>query len=144
MLDCARPQWREAEVNLALAYSKLGRTQESEAVLAALLAREPGYQPALRGAAVSLNADALENLRKAGDDSPEVLFNSGVAHQQAGEWGQAADCYREALAVNPDFAEALVNLGHALLASGDEAGAHESWAAAVEKNPALARGYFLP
>jgi tetratricopeptide (TPR) repeat protein len=139
-----RPQWKEAEVNLALAYSKLGRAKESEAILAGLLQREPEYRPALRGAAVSLDSGALKNLCDAGDKSPEVLFNSGVAHQQAGDWRQAAECYREALAANPDFAEALVNLGHALMASGDEDGAHESWAAAVEKKPELARGYFLP
>ena len=102
---------------------------------------------ALRGAAALsvAGAPALDNLQKlrdAGDRSPEVMFNSGLLHQQAGQWQEAISCYREALAANPKFADALVNLGHALMATGDPEGASESWAAAVELNPQLARGYY--
>jgi tetratricopeptide (TPR) repeat protein len=142
-----RPQWREAEINLAMAYSKLNRADEAQAVLDKLLAREPRSVDALRGAAALSveGAPALDNLlklRDAGDRSPEVLFNSGLLHQQAGQWHEAIACYREALAANPKFADALVNLGHALMATGDPEGASESWAAAVELNPQLARGYY--
>jgi tetratricopeptide (TPR) repeat protein len=102
---------------------------------------------ALRGAAAlsEPGAPALKNLLKlqdAGDRSPEVLFNSGLLHQQAGQWQEAIACYREALAANPKFADALVNLGHALMGTGDAEGATQSWAAAVEMNPQLARGYY--
>jgi tetratricopeptide (TPR) repeat protein len=144
-----RPEWREAEINLSLAYSKLNRPGDAQAVLDRLLAREPGVPEALRGsAAVSLLADPahslerLMQLQEAGDRSPEVLFNTGILHQQAGELQQAIACYREALSSNPRYAEALVNLGHALMATGDQNAARESWAAAVELNPALARGYY--
>jgi tetratricopeptide (TPR) repeat protein len=144
-----RPNWREAEINLSLAYSKLNRPGDAQAVLDRLLAREPGTPEALRGsAAVSLLADPahslerLVKLQEEGDRSPEVLFNTGILHQQAGELQQAIDCYREALSSNPRYAEALVNLGHALMATGDQEAARESWAAAVELNPALARGYY--
>ena len=146
-----RPEWREAEINLSLAYSKLDRPADAQAVLDRLLAREPGTPEALRGsAAVSLLTDPahslerLLKLREAGDRSPEVLFNTGILHQQAGDLQQAIACYREALSSNPRYAEALVNLGHALMAAGDQEGARENWAAAVELNPALARGYYRP
>jgi tetratricopeptide (TPR) repeat protein len=144
-----RSQWREAEINLALGYSKLNRNGDAQTVLDRLLAREPGAPDVLRGsAAVSLVADPahslerLLKLREAGDHSPEVLFNTGILHQQAGDLQQAIACYREALSSNPRYAEALVNLGHALMATGEEEAARESWAAAVEMNPVLARGYY--
>lgn len=144
-----RPHWPEAEINLSLAYSKLNRMEEAQAILERLLAREPGSMDALRGAAAISVANTpqnsiekLQKLREAGDCSPEVLFNAGVLHQQAGQWKEAIASYREALAANPQFAEALVNLGHSLLASDDPKAARESWAAAVEIKPQLARGYY--
>jgi tetratricopeptide (TPR) repeat protein len=144
-----RPEWREAEINLSLAYSKLNRPADAQAVLDRLLAREPGAPEALRAsAAVSLLADPahslerLIKLQQAGDRSPEVLFNSGILYQQAGDQRLAIACYREALSSNPRYAEAWVNLGHALMATGEQEAARESWAAAVELNPALARGYY--
>ncbi len=144
-----RPEWREAEINLSLAYSKSNRPGDAQAVLDRLLAREPGALEALRGsAAVSLTADpahALERfvkLSNAGDHSAAVLFNSGLLHQQAGELQQAIACYREALAADPRYTPALVNLGHALMATGDAGAARERWASAVELSPSLARGYY--
>jgi tetratricopeptide (TPR) repeat protein len=56
---------------------------------------------------------------------------------------KSADLYRSALALRPDFPEALSNLGHVLqtLGRGDEA--LTCWVSALEKKPELARGYFL-
>jgi tetratricopeptide (TPR) repeat protein len=144
-----RPEWREAEINLALSYSKSNRPEDAQTILDRLLAREPGALEALRGsAAVSLTADPdhmlekLVKLHNAGDNSAAVLFNAGLLHQQAGDLQQAIACYRDALAVDPRYSAALVNLGHALMATGDVEAAHESWASAVELNPSLARGFY--
>ena len=144
-----RPDWREAEINLSLAYSKSNRPGDAQAVLDRLLAREPDALEALRGsAAVSLTADpaqALEKLVKlhsAGDHSAAVSFNSGLLHQQAGDLQQAIACYREALIADPRYSAALVNLGHALMATGEAEAARESWASAIELNPSLARGFY--
>jgi tetratricopeptide (TPR) repeat protein len=145
-----RAEWPEAEINLSIAYARLNRADDARAVLDRLLERDPGCQEALRGIA-SLALDnqpelaqrAIDRLVASGDRSPEVLFNAGVVHQKAAEWEQAAVCYREALALQPKFPEALVNLGHALMSQNDEKGARENWALALELNPELARGYFL-
>ena len=145
----ARPAWREAEVNLALAYSNIGKSSEAREVLDKVLERDPSYADALRGsAAQSLYSDPalaltrLKQLCESGEKSPEVVFNAGVLHQQSGDWQHAADCYREALALNPKLAGAWVNLGHALLSLGDEKAAHQAWASALELDGKLARGYF--
>ncbi len=145
----ARPEWREAEINLSLAYTKLGRNADAQAVLVKLLEREPSCSEALQGsAAIALASNppealrCLEQLRQSEAKSREVAFNAGVLHQKSGEWPQAATCYREALALDPQFTEARVNLGHVLAAMGDEQGARDAWTLALASNPDLARGYF--
>ncbi len=83
------------------------------------------------------------SLQELGDRSPEVLQNTAILYQQAGDFGSAIRTYREAIAAKPDFAEALLNLGHALQSAGDNKGARDSWVRALELKPELARGYFL-
>ncbi len=146
-----RPAWSAAELNLALAYWKLGQHAASQEVLQELLKREPANLEAVRG----MSANALEqketanalrwhlNLQELGDRSPEVLQNTAILFQQVGEIDNAIRNYREAIAAKPDFAEALLNLGHALEATGDHKAARDSWVKALEIKPELARGYFL-
>jgi tetratricopeptide (TPR) repeat protein len=83
------------------------------------------------------------NLQELGDRSPEVLQNTAILFQQVGEIDNAIRNYRDAIAGKPDFAEALLNLGHALEAAGDHKAARDSWVKALEIKPELARGYFL-
>jgi tetratricopeptide (TPR) repeat protein len=146
-----RPAWSAAELNLALAYWKLGQYSASQEILQELLRREPANLEAVRG----MSANALEqketanalrwhlNLQELGDRSPEVLQNTAILYQQIGEIDNAIRSYREAIAAKPDFAEALLNLGHALETTGDKRGARDSWVRALEIKPELARGYFL-
>jgi tetratricopeptide (TPR) repeat protein len=145
------PAWSAAELNLALAYWKLGMYAASREVLAELLRREPGNLEAVRG----MSANALEQkdtsdalhwhlcLQELGDRSPEVLQNTAILYQQSGDLDNAVRTYREAISAKPDFAEAQLNLGHALEASGDHAGAREAWVQALQLKPELAHGYFL-
>ncbi len=56
----------------------------------------------------------------------------------------AAALYRNALEGQPDFPEALLNLGHALEALGQSDDARESWIKALAVKPELANDYFLP
>jgi protein O-GlcNAc transferase len=146
-----RPGWSAAELNLALAYWRLGQHSLSQDVLLELLKREPGNVEAVRG----MSANALEQkdtanalrwhlcLQELGERSPEVLQNTAILYQQAGDIDSAIRTYREALSAKPDFAEALLNLGHAQQAAGDHHGARDSWVRALELKPDLARGYFL-
>lgn len=64
-------------------------------------------------------------------------YNDGVAALQANDAKKAADKFREALAISPDFANAHCNLGTSLLMLGDPRGAKESLKHSVELNPKL-------
>jgi len=76
--------------------------------------------------------------------SAEVLHNTGLLLFRTGDMEGAIRNYREAVDAKPDFAEALLNLGHAFEAFGMQKEARESWARALDLKPALAQGYFLP
>ena len=52
------------------------------------------------------------------------------------------ECYQAALSVKPDFPQALLNLGHALKATGKEDEARQAWSRAVTADPELAAEYF--
>lgn len=65
-----------------------------------------------------------------------VWFNLGVLRMKTGQPGLAAEAYRAALRLKPDLHEASVNLGTALEAAGDTAGALAAWRAALPP-PAL-------
>jgi tetratricopeptide (TPR) repeat protein len=67
---------------------------------------------------VSEAASLLERA-VAGDCPASTWFDLGVARQDLGDQGGAAKAYRQALAKNPDYAQAAVNLGIALQESGD-------------------------
>ncbi len=77
-----------------------------------------------------------------GDRTPELLYNTALLLQKSGQPEEAVRLYREALAENPDFAEALVNLGHVLKSLGRTDEARACWSRALESKPELAQGYF--
>ena len=79
-----------------------------------------------------------------GERTPELFYNAGLLFQKSGGMEEAAQHYREAVAAQPDFAEALLNLGHALKALGNEDEAKSCWRQALQHKPELAHGYFEP
>ena len=147
-----RASWTEAEVNLGLAYWKLGQHAQCREVLEKLVAREPDCKEAVRGlAANSLDEEDMEGalkwhhrLQQLGDSSPEVLHNTGLLLHRAGQLEAAIESYQAAVIAKPDFAEAMLNLGHVLQSAGREMEARESWSKALELRPEFAQGYFLP
>ena len=56
--------------------------------------------------------------------------------------GSAIRLYREAISQRPNFAEALLNLGHALKSQGQADEARTCWKQALDVKPELAQGYF--
>jgi Tfp pilus assembly protein PilF len=48
-----------------------------------------------------------------GEKSPELFYNSGLICQTRGQANDAVVFYQQALNEDPQFAEALLNLGHA-------------------------------
>ncbi|MCA8886137.1 MAG: hypothetical protein KDA35_05905 [Hyphomonadaceae bacterium] len=66
-----------------------------------------------------------------------IHFNCSTLLAQAGDHAGALASLRAALAVNPDFAPAHINLGSALERAGDAAAAVEQWKAGVERLSAI-------
>ena len=145
-----KSDWPEAEVDLALAYYMAAQYDRSETVLLRLLDREPEHLEAVKGlATVTLaqgrheNALALHEtvLRLAGPDA-DVYYNCGVLAQHLSQPRRAVEYYRDAIAIRPNLAEALLNLGHALLDLGSREEALAAWIPALELRPEFARGFF--
>ena len=107
-----RPEWPAAQLNLGLALWKSGNHDEarqkleavngpygSEALyfLAMMATEREDYQQAL---------NYYERLAGSGERTPELFYNTGLILQNLGRPEEAAQQYREALAVKPDLAEA--------------------------------------
>jgi tetratricopeptide (TPR) repeat protein len=107
-----RPDWPAAQLNLGLALWKSGNRDEarqklegvngsygSEALhsLAMMATEREDYQQAL---------GYYEKLAGTGERTPELFYNTGLILQNLGRPEDAAQQYREALAVKPDLAEA--------------------------------------
>jgi len=79
-------------------------------------------------------ADALVAAYPA---DPFVRNTRGAVLQVLGRMPEAAEAYRSATAIAPDYAEAWMNLGVVLLAGGDEDGAEVALATSAEKHPGV-------
>ena len=112
----------------------------------------PDCADAVRGlAALCLETQDLDRayehhrrLIEMGEHGPELYYNAGLICQKRGRSEDAALFYRQALGEDPQFAEALLNLGHALMALGEEDDARACWRKAIREKPELARTYFDP
>jgi len=145
-----RPDWLEALINLGLAQRRAGDLESAKASFTQAVACHPQSTDALRGlAAVATDQGdhvlALETeakLDQLGERIPELNYNIGILLQQSNLQEDAARSYRRATQDKPDFAEAFLNLGHALHALGLEDQARGCWQQAVEAKPELAGKYF--
>ena len=114
-----RSEWPEAQLNVGIAYWKQGLREEARTAFEAVLATQPNSADALRGlAALALEADDYQKaldlhgkLIELGERTPELLYNTALLLQQAGVNDEAVRLYREAVKVQPTFAEAFLNLG---------------------------------
>jgi tetratricopeptide (TPR) repeat protein len=124
-----RSVWPEAQLNVGIACWRAGDLVKARSAFESVLASKPGSVDALRGlAALSLDE---------GD-----FYNAGLICQRRGEVRDAIVYYREALKVDADFPEALLNLGHALMYIGAKDEARTCWRKAISIKPELADDYF--
>jgi len=118
----------------AVRYYQSGDLQEAEVICRRILDRHPHQGDALdlRGVISHRKGDsdaALNYMCKAiSANSLDATYRSdkGVVHQDRGELAHAEACFRDALRLDPDYAEAHNNLGTILQAHGQpqEALAH--------------------
>jgi len=117
-----RPQWPEAQANLALAYSGLGDRSQAERIDEKMLEADPKSADALRGrAAIAIQTSDLDaglklhvRLIGLGERSAEVLYNAGAHVRKSGPARQSFEVLSESPRRKPDTPEALLNPGRIL------------------------------
>jgi predicted O-linked N-acetylglucosamine transferase (SPINDLY family) len=87
--------------------------------------------------------EAIEQLQVGvslpGGDRAELHNNIGVAHERLGELRQAAESFRRALALKPDYAEAYAHLGNTLRKASRHDEAAQSYQKALRLQPRSAK-----
>ena len=73
-----------------------------------------------------------------------VIIQQIYVRWKRGQTQDAVGFYQLALQSDPQFAEALLNLGHALMSMGQEEEARSHWRRAIREKPELAQTYFEP
>ena len=83
--------------------------------------------------------EAIEQLKVGislpGGDRPELHNNIGVAHERLGELRQAAECFKRALALKPDYVDAYVHLGNVCRKASRHDEAVDSYEKALRLQP---------
>jgi protein O-GlcNAc transferase len=74
-----------------------------------------------------------------GGERPELHNNIGVAHERLGELKQAADAYKRAIALKPDYLDAHVHLGNACRQASRFDEAIDTYQKALRLNPTSAK-----
>jgi predicted O-linked N-acetylglucosamine transferase (SPINDLY family) len=91
-------------------------------------------------ASIDLNAPAIRaeaSITQQAISESEALKNQGNAHISNGKLQEAAECFRQAIARNPRFAEAYTNLGFVFQVQGNLGEAVTLYRKALECNPEL-------
>jgi tetratricopeptide (TPR) repeat protein len=147
-----RPEWPEAHLNAGIAYARSGNPDSARRAFDEVRMLRPDSTDAVRGlAALALEQQDFEEaynlhrkLIEMGERSPELYYNAGLLCQKRGDHGDAVLYYQQAVTEDPQFAEALLNMGHAQMAMGMEEEARSSWRKAIREKPELAQLYFEP
>lgn len=111
-----------ADFDPLIALYNARRYAELESQVRALLAKHPAIPFAwqLLGAALQMQGKAaltaFQKVAVLSSNDAGAHFNLGVAYKSAGQLEQSAASYRSALALKPDYVEALSNLGNVLQA----------------------------
>ena len=133
----------------ALVHQKAGRLPQAEAIYRQILQVEPRHPDALHflgliAQQVGRYEIASELIGKAVTVRPssQMHYNLGIAFQAQGKLDQAIKSYRQALALQPDFAEGHDNLGIALQAQGQLDEAITSYRKALSLKPGLAGTHY--
>jgi Flp pilus assembly protein TadD len=70
-----------------------------------------------------------------GDNSAVGYYNRALRMQQSGDWDEAKTLYSQAIEIDPDFCDAMDNLGLILRKEGDVAGAIEWYLRSIDLAP---------
>jgi tetratricopeptide (TPR) repeat protein len=147
-----RSDWPEAYLNAGIAYARTGSSDAARQCFQEALMLRPNSANAMRGlAALALDdedyAEAYNlhcRLIHLGEHGPELYYNAGLLCQKLGRTDEAVKFYQQALGEDQQRLEALLNLGHVWMASGNAEEARSCWRRAIREKPELAEAYFEP
>lgn len=135
-------------IETGLALLQAGRLAEAAAVFRQILAVRPNYADALHllglvayhegryGEAVDLIMAAL------GHQTSEIFYgNLGNAFAGQGKRAAAVECFRQAIALRPDYVQAHNNLGNLLREQGDFSGAVQCFRTVISLKSDYAEAY---
>jgi tetratricopeptide (TPR) repeat protein len=135
---------REVFVEQARTLDLAGRKAQAREAWEAILKVIPQHQEAMArlGRMASDDGDpakaaSLLDRATASDAPASVWFDLGVARQDLREFTAAGAAYRKALDINPDYAEAALNLGTVLQDNGDPDAAMQAYARAYGLRPEM-------
>lgn len=124
---CKNPEAASVSMNFqtALEYHQAGHLPQAKAIYQQILQATPNHPEALHFLGVIANQEgnneiAVELIGKAICANPSSLmhYNLGLALKAQGNLDAAAENYRKALSIRPDYAEAHYNLGNVLQEQG--------------------------
>jgi tetratricopeptide (TPR) repeat protein len=137
-----KPGYAEAYYNLGITLDEDNHRRAAIAAYREALSRKPDFVEASHRLGLALERDgeldkAIAVYRRALDSQRDAqIYNDlGRVLLTKGDPRGAASVYRQALAVQPDFAETYHNLGNALVAAGHFSEAIVSYHQALEINP---------
>ena len=131
-------------IQAALEHHRSGRLTQAEEIYKQVLHTDPAHPDALHylGALTSAQGkyeEAVGLISRAIGIKPSrsMHYNLGNAFRELKKLDEAAESYRHALALDPNYAEAHSNLGSVLLAQGKAEEAVESFRRALAIKPGL-------
>ncbi len=135
-------------IRIALSHHVAGRLTEAELMYKQILAVTPGHADALHLLGLvahhSGNFDnAVDFIMAALERSPQALyyFNLGNVMTAHNRHAAAAECFRQAVALQPDYVDAYNNLGNALRSLKEFHEALDVFCAVIAKQPDHAQAY---
>ena len=138
LLNIGVVHWKMRNLEIAKAAFRqcLGSASKPRALrlLASIALLQQDYETAL-----ALHFQLLELEEKDCD----VLYNLALLLQKRGRTAEAVRFYREVLALRPDFQEAALNLGHALMGMGKHEEARVAWQSTLRGNADLAEQFLV-
>ncbi|MFM0308348.1 tetratricopeptide repeat protein [Paraburkholderia sp. RL17-383-BIF-A] len=135
-------------IRAALSLHVAGRLTEAEEMYKQILAVTPGHADTLHLLGLvahhSGNFDnAVDLIMAALERSPQALyyFNLGNVMTAHNRHAAAAECFRQAVALQPDYVDAYNNLGNALRSLNEFQEALDVFCTVIEKHPDHAQAY---
>jgi tetratricopeptide (TPR) repeat protein len=138
MLNIGVAHWNMRNIDLAKESFRqcLASASKAQALrcLAAIALRQQDFEQAL-----VLHRQLLELE----ESDADLLYNIALLSQKRGRVADAVRYYRQALTARPDFPQAQINLGHALMASGKHEEAQSIWQSTVRGSVELAEQFLV-